>query len=62
MNLAFIWSTYYASVVSFQYHPGTKERLSLEQCADVADEMLSHFLSREVLWRGSDQHSPPSAQ
>lgn len=55
MTPVFLWSMFYASVVSFQFHPGTKERLSLDDCARVADEMLSHALERGELWRGSDQ-------
>lgn len=49
-----LWSVYYASVVSFQYHPRVKveERLSLEHCASVADAMLQHTGLRGDLWRG----------
>lgn len=52
MPLIALWSMYYSGVVSFQYHPGNKEKLSLEQCADIADEMLAQALKREALWVG----------
>lgn len=45
------FDVYFASVTSMQYHPGagTKEhaRLSLEECRDVATEMIA--LRRKVI-------------
>jgi len=43
-----IWSMYFCSIVSFQYHPGVRERLSLEDCGRVADLMLVEFRRRYV--------------
>ena len=36
------WQLYFVGIVSIQYHPGNKHenRLSLEEMADVVDEML----------------------
>lgn len=45
-----IWCLFFTSVVSFQYHPGTKQRLSLVECAAIADEMLQLAMSRGDLW------------
>lgn len=36
----------YASIVSFQFHPGNKVRLSAEECLRIA---LSYW---EALWPG----------
>lgn len=50
-----VWCMFYSSVVSMQYHPGNvrdQKSLSLEQCADIADEMLEQLLKREDVWRG----------
>jgi len=55
-----LWSMYFTSVVSFQYHPGTKERLSLYDCARVADDMFDLFLIREKFY-GMDRSSDRSS-
>ena len=38
-----IWTIYFTGVTSIQWHPKNQnnpERLTLEQCATIADEML----------------------
>lgn len=45
-----IWSMYFSGIVAFQFHPGCKHQLSIEQCAIVADEMLAEARKR---WLGS---------
>lgn len=54
MYYSHIWSMFYSSVVSMQFHPGTKEPLDMAECARMADAMFEEFLKREVVWRGSD--------
>lgn len=47
------WALFFSSVVALQFHPGVKERLSMEVCASIADEMLVHLdCRREALCRG----------
>lgn len=54
---AILWSTCYASIRSFQFHPRVipEYRLTPEQCAEEADEMIRLLVERGVLWLGSDQ-------
>lgn len=54
-----VWSMYFSGIVSFQYHPSNppESRLTIEQCAEIADEMMNTFQAREVVWRGSVQQS-----
>lgn len=47
-----MWGMFFCSVVSFQYHPGTKEKMSIQDCAEVADEMLFIYAERRAVWRG----------
>lgn len=35
-----VWDMFFMSVAGWQYHPGNKENLTLEECAAVADEMM----------------------
>jgi hypothetical protein len=45
-----LWAMYFASVTSFQFHPGARrdgaEPLSIPECAVVADFMLTETLRR----------------
>jgi len=47
---------YFAGIVSLQYHPRNEpeNRMSLEECAKVADQMMKITLDRypEVPWHG----------
>ncbi len=45
-----MWAMFYSSVVSMQYHPGTKEMLTLRECAEVADRMYDQLLLREKFY------------
>lgn len=59
-----LWAMYFASVVSFHFHPGNVDKwtalgaagedMVLKQCARLADRMLQVTLEREASWRGSD--------
>lgn len=43
-----IWAMFFSSVVSMQYHPGSRaDRMSLDHCADIADEMLKIYYERQ---------------
>jgi len=46
----FIWAMYFAQVAGMNLHPGHQKdetkRLTLEQCADMADNMLVITLER----------------
>lgn len=51
----FLWALYFAQIAGINHHPGsgTKEhkKLTLEECADLADSMLAITkLRREDLW------------
>jgi len=48
MTDAQIWAMFYAGLVAFQFHPGTKTRMSLAELAVVADEMLLFYQDRNV--------------
>lgn len=52
-----VWSMYFASITSFQYHPGNPSigRLSLEECAEIADKMVKLQHERFQKWPGSQQ-------
>lgn len=54
------WTLYYLTIVGWQYHPGNKEKLSLDDCAKVADEMAKHTQRREAWLTG--QQPPHSAE
>lgn len=34
------WDMYFVAVVSMAFHPRTKLKMTLEDCARIADEML----------------------
>lgn len=52
-----MWSNYFAGVTAFQYHPANagKTRLSIEECAKVADQMMDETHKRfrgDISWAG----------
>lgn len=50
------WVMFYCAVKGWQYHPGAKERLSTHECAQVADNMLDEYMTREEAgWAGWQQ-------
>jgi len=52
----FVWAMFFSSVVAMQYHPGNRARMSLFDCGEIADEMLTEYLRRmaelELVCRG----------
>lgn len=42
------WAMYFAGIVAFQYHPRNEpaERMTIKQCAEVADAMLQEHKLR----------------
>lgn len=46
-----LWAMFFSAIAGWRYHPGAGTRghepLSLEQCADVADQMLELARKRE---------------
>ncbi|UOK21024.1 hypothetical protein [Chifec microvirus UA13_14] len=51
-----IWAVFFSSVVTMQFHPGASRgdsvKLSLSECADIADMMLAEFERRFPSCRG----------
>jgi len=41
-----VWAMFFSSVVGFQYHPGMKIKLSLIECAQIADDMYAQYMLR----------------
>lgn len=52
MQFPEIWAMFYSGLVSFQYHPGCKERMPLVELAAIADAMYDQFLLRRSVWHG----------
>lgn len=50
MDHGHIWSLFYMSVVGWTLHPGYQkpgsERLSMDDCARLADRMLAEYVYR----------------
>ena len=48
MEDAAVWAVFYSGVVAIQYHPSNPpdKRMSLEDCALVADGMLQEYYFR----------------
>lgn len=47
-----IWAMFFSSIVGFQYHPGVRDRLSMVECAELADMMYEQYLLRRSSWLG----------
>ncbi len=55
-----LWSMFYSSIVSMQFHPGKKEPLTLGYCAQLADQMFEEMRLRRKYYgvdRSSDRGS-----
>lgn len=50
MDNGSFWAITYASVLSWQYHPGCKDKLSLDEVALIADYALDRYVERRRLW------------
>lgn len=52
------WDMYFCSIVSMNQHPGNNrenaEKLTVKQCALIADLMIEHRNERSIQWRGSE--------
>jgi len=62
-----IFDFYFASIVGWQYHPGNRRDgvfLSLDECAQIAEQMLRVRNKRfgELEWPGQQSQPPQSAQ
>lgn len=44
----FAWISFFSGIAAFQFHPSNppKNRISVEECAEIADTMLSEFDKR----------------
>lgn len=49
MDIPATWSCFYAGIVALQYHPRNDPtfRMSLEECARVADAMMHEYVERK---------------
>lgn len=46
METRYVWVQFFCAVKGWQYHPGTKDKLTTRECAKIADEMLEEYLWR----------------
>lgn len=42
----FIWAMFYQAVCAMQFHPGTKVRMTPDECAKVTDAMFREYRER----------------
>lgn len=52
---AYVWVQMFCAVKGWQHHPGTKQPLTTEQCARIADEMYREYETRKPQWDGCPQ-------